>query len=351
MGQKSVAAGERLNAKSVTKFLSNYAIVILIVLMAIFVGLTRPGFLSGNNIKNLAMNASVRFIIAAGVSGCLITKGTDLSAGRIVGLSACISATLLQNVTYSARFFPDLPDFPVIGGLVISVLVCAAIGAVNGLVIAYLKVPPFIATLGMQTIVYGICQVYTGNDPQGGLKPTYTRVANGALDLIPGVENIPPLKTFLFYIPFLAIIAIVVGLFMWFLYNKTRHGKYMYAIGGNENAASVAGVNVPFTIIRIYTLAAILYGLAGFLAGAKAGGASTGFGYELEAIAACTIGGVSTNGGVGKVSGILVGVLVFETLKICLQFLNVNPAYTYIVQGVVIVVAVALDLRKYLAKK
>ena len=137
------------------------------------------------------------------------------------------------------------------------------------------------------------------------------------------------------------------------LYNSPRHGKYMYAIGGNENAASVAGVNVPFTIIRIYTLAAILYGLAGFLAGAKAGGASTatGFGYELEAIAACTIGGVSTNGGVGKVSGILVGVLVFETLKICLQFLNVNPAYTYIVQGVVIVVAVALDLRKYLAKK
>lgn len=338
MGQKSVSMGARLNRKSVTTFLSNNAIIILIILMALYVGITKDNFFSKNNFTNLAMNTSVRFIIAAGVSGCLITKGTDLSAGRMVGLSACISATLLQNVDYAARFFPNLPDFPVIGGLLISVLVCAAFGAVNGMVIAYLKVPPFIATLGMQTIIYGICQVYTGNDPQGGLKRSYTTVASGQ---------------FLGAIPYLLIIAVVVGLFMWFLYNKTRHGKYMYAIGGNENAASVAGVNVPFTIIRIYVLAAVLYGLAGFLAGAKAGGASTatGFGYELEAIAACTIGGVSTNGGVGKVSGILIGVLVFETLKICLQFLGVNPAYTYIVQGVVIVVAVALDLRKYLAKK
>ena len=112
-------------------------------------------------------------------------------------------------------------------------------------------------------------------------------------------------------------------------------------------------MNVTATLIRIYILAAVLYGLAGFLVGAKAGGASTatGFGYELEAIAACTIGGVSTNGGVGKVPGILVGVLVFELLKIILQFLSVNPYYNYIVQGLVIVIAVALDIRKYLAKK
>lgn len=140
---------------------------------------------------------------------------------------------------------------------------------------------------------------------------------------------------------------------MWVLFNKTRHGKYMYAIGGNENAAEVAGVNVSAALIRIYILAAVLYGLGGFLLGAKAGGASTatGFGYELEAIAACTIGGVSTNGGVGRVSGVLIGVLVFETLKICLQFMGVDPAITYIVQGFVIILAVALDLRKYLGKK
>ena len=146
--------------------------------------------------------------------------------------------------------------------------------------------------------------------------------------------------------------VVVVGYFL-FLYNKTRHGKYMYAIGGNENAAQVAGVNVSATLIRIYILASVMYALAGFLIGSKAGGASTatGTGYELEAIAACTIGGVSVNGGVGKVSGILIGVLVFEVLKICLQFLRFDPAYTFIAQGLVIIVAVALDLRKYLAKK
>ena len=177
----------------------------------------------------------------------------------------------------------------------------------------------------------------TDNRPMGGFKGSYSRVALGSIGPI----------------PYLAIFAVIVGAFMWFLYNKTRHGKYMYAIGGNENAAQVAGVNVTATLIRIYVLAAVLYGLAGFLVGAKAGGASTatGFGYELEAIAACTIGGVSTNGGVGKVPGILIGVLVFEILKICLQFLKVDPAYTYIAQGLVIIVAVALDLRKYLAKK
>jgi len=288
-------------------------------------------------LKNLIVNVSPRFIIACGVSGCLITKGTDLSAGRQVGLSACLAAMMLQSIDYAARALPWMPDMPWFVALLFVVAIMAIFGAVNGCVIAFLKVPPFIATLGMQTIVYGLCSVITGNDPLGGFKSSYSKVALGSLG----------------FIPYLAIFALVVGVYMWFLYNKTRHGKYMYAIGGNENAAQVAGVNVPATLIRIYILASVLYGVAGFLVGAKAGGASTatGFGYELEAIAACTIGGVSTNGGVGKVGGILIGVLVFEILKICLQFLRVDPAYTFIAQGLVIIVAVALDLRKYLAKK
>ena len=255
----------------------------------------------------------------------------------MVGLSACLSAMLLQDINYSARMLPGLPDIPVWAGLLIVLAIMAVFGAINGCVIAFLKVPPFIATLGTQTIVYGLTSVSTGNQPMGGYKEAYSNVARGSLGPV----------------PYLAIFAIVVGVFMWVLYNKTRHGKYMYAIGGNESAAEVAGVNVAASLIRIYILAAILYGLGGFLLGAKAGGASTatGFGYELEAIAACTIGGVSTNGGVGRVTGVLVGVLVFETLKICLQFMGVDPAITYIVQGVVIILAVALDLRKYLAKK
>ncbi len=333
-----------ITSKSVLNFLSSNAIIILIVLLAIGVGIFTENFFSIRNLKNLVINVSPRFIIACGVSGCLITKGTDLSAGRMVGLSACLAALMLQRVDYASRMLPWLPDIPVVGGLLAVLVICAIFGIINGCVIAFLKVPPFIATLGMQTIVYGLCSVITKNQPMGGYKEGYTKLATGEIPLPFGED---------YSIPYLALFALAVGIFMWFLYNKTRHGKYMYAIGGNESAAEVAGVNVAATLIRIYMLATILYALGGFLLGAKAGGASTatGFGYELEAIAACTIGGVSTNGGVGKISGVLIGVLVFETLKICLQFLRVDPAYTFIVQGLVIIVAVALDLRKYLAKK
>ncbi|WP_300412988.1 ABC transporter permease subunit [uncultured Oscillibacter sp.] len=328
------------DAKSVLKFVSDHAIIFLIALLAIFTWANSQNFMSKDNFGNLISNVAPRFIIACGVSGCLITKGTDLSAGRQVGLAACFAAMMQQTLDYSARVFDWMPDMHWIVALLITVAIMACFGAVNGCVIAFLKVPPFIATLGMQTLVYGICQIITGNQPIGGFKESYRALASG------NFLNDRRL-------PYLLLPALLVGLFMWFLYNKTRHGKYMYAIGGNENAAQVAGVNVSASLIRIYILAAVLYALAGFLIGSKAGGASTatGTGYELEAIAACTIGGVSVNGGVGKISGILVGVLVFEVLKICLQFLRFDPAYTFIAQGLVIIVAVALDLRKYLAKK
>ena len=329
---------DKANGFNLLKFMSDNAIILLVLALALFTGLTQDNFFKIRNFSNLFINMSPRFIIACGVSGCLITKGTDLSAGRQVGLAACLSAMMLQDITYAARMLPWFPDIPWWVALVIVMVIMGLIGAVNGCVIAFLKVPPFIATLGMQTIVYGACQIITNNQPLGGFKKSYSDVALGSVG---GV------------LPYLAIFAILVGIYFLFLYNKTRHGKYMYAIGGNESAAQVAGVNVTATIIRIYLLAGVMYGLAGFLVGAKAGGASTatGFGYELEAIAACTIGGVSANGGVGRVGGILIGVLVFEALKICLQFLGVDPAYTYIAQGLVIIIAVALDLRKYLAKK
>ena len=303
---------EKKSSFNVVKFMSDNAIILLVLLLALFTGLTSKNFFTTRNFSNLVINMSPRFIIACGVSGCLITKGTDLSAGRQVGLAACLSAMLLQSVDYSARMLPWLPDVPVWAALIAVVVVMGIIGAINGCVIAFLKVPPFIATLGMQTIVYGACQIITNNQPMGGFKSSYSNVALGSF----------------MKIPYLAFFAVAVGAYFLFLYNKTRHGKYMYAIGGNESAAQVAGVNVVATLIRIYLLAGMMYGLAGFLVGAKAGGASTatGFGYELEAIAACTIGGVSANGGVGRVSGILVGVLVFEALKICLQFLGVDPA-------------------------
>ena len=323
----------------IKKFMSNNAIIILIALLALAVGFSTDNFFSGNNLKNLIANVSPRFIIACGVSGCLITKGTDLSAGRVMGLAACLSGILMQKASYGDKFYPNLPELPLILVLVMVMLLCGLIGAVNGSVIAFLKVPPFIATLGMQTLVYGACLIYTGAIPIGGLRNDYTGLATGYV----GTRMLSNLT----------VIAIGVGLIMWFLYNKTRYGKYMYAIGGNESAAEVAGINVAASKIRIYMLAGLLYGLTGFLVCAKSGGCSvnTGMGWELEAIAGCTIGGVSVNGGVGKITGILIGVLVFEVLKIVLQFLGVESSYTYVAQGLVIIIAVALDLRKYLAKK
>ena len=330
-------ATKKLNGKAVGKWLSNNAIIMMMLAVTLIVGIIHPNFFSGTNMINLFKNVSIRYIIALGISGCLITTGNDLSAGRLAGFAACLACIFAQTEGASGKFYPNMPTLstPVVFILVIAI--CAIVGLCNGLVVSYLKVQPFIATLGMQQVVYGICLVYTGGTPIGSLNSNFTALAK---------------DTFL-AIPVLIWFALIVAVCFWFLYNKTRHGKYMYAIGGNENAAQVAGVNVTASLIRIYILASCMYALGGFLVGAKAGGASTntGNGYELEAIAACTIGGVSTNGGVGKVSGVLVGVLVFEVLKICLQFLGVDPAYTYIAQGLVIVIAVALDLRKYLAKK
>lgn len=330
-------ATKKLNGKSVKKWLSENAIIVLMLAVSLIVGIIHPNFFAVANLINLFKNVSIRYIIALGISGCLITTGNDLSAGRLAGFAACLACIFAQTEGAAGKFYPNLPTLPTPVVFILVIAICAIVGLCNGLVVSYLKVQPFIATLGMQQVVYGICLVYTGGTPIGSLNKDFTSLASNTI----------------IGIPVLIWFALIVAACFWFLYNKTRHGKYMYAIGGNENAAQVAGVNVTASLIRIYILASCMYALGGFLVGAKAGGASTntGNGYELEAIAACTIGGVSTNGGVGKVSGVLVGVLVFEVLKICLQFLGVDPAYTYIAQGLVIVIAVALDLRKYLAKK
>ena len=328
---------KQLNVKDI---LINNGIVILILLMVLFVGVTKQNFFSRSNFSNISINVACRFIIAVGVSGCLITKGTDLSAGRLVGLSACLAGTLLQKSDYSGHFeltkgFGEQNVWLI---LLICIAICCVFGLINGIVVAYLNVPAFIGTLGMQLAVYGICLVYTNATPLGGYRKAYTAIATGKL---------------FGQLPYMFIIAFVIGLIMWFVFNYTRHGKYMYAIGGNEAAAEVAGVNVKKTKIIIYVTATALYAIAGFLLGAKSGGAgvNTGNGYELEAIAACTIGGVSVNGGIGRISGVIIGVLVFEFLKTCLQFLGIDPNYQYIAQGIVIVVAIALDIRKYIAKK
>ena len=279
----------------------NYGVIIIVVLLVVYTGITSKNFLSVNNLTNILMNMSSRLVIALGIAGCIITAGCDLSAGRMIGLGGCIAGTLLQKMDYSQKFFPNMKPMNIFLALLIVMLVCALFGAVTGFFIAYLNVPPFISTMAMMEIVYGINMIYTNATPLGGYVSSYTGIASGRF----------------LGISYLIWIALLVA------------------------------------VIIIYAKAAAMYGLAGFMLGAKAGGASVqlGYGYEMEAIAACTIGGVSVSGGRGKVSSAIIGVAVFEILKAALQFLGVNSNAQWIALGIIIFVAISLDIRKYVARK
>ena len=328
---------EKTNKKQITDFLINNGVIIVMFILVIYTGLTTDNFFTSNHLLNLLVNMSSRLVIALGIAGCVITAGCDLSAGRMIGFGACISGVLLQRMDYSQKFFPNMEPMNVFLVAVIVMLICAAFGSVTGFFIAYLSVPPFIATLAMMEIVYGINMIFTNATPLGGYVSNYTNVASGKF----------------LGISYLIWIAIIVAAITWFIFNMTRHGKYMYAVGGNPQAAEVAGVPVKTTLILIYMKAAAMYGLAGFMLGAKAGGASVnlGLGYEMEAIAACTIGGVSVTGGRGRVTSAIVGVTVFELLKLALQYLGMDANAQWIAIGIVIFIAISLDIRKYIAKK
>ncbi|MDI9490826.1 MAG: beta-methylgalactoside transporter [Clostridiaceae bacterium] len=323
-------------------FLVNNALVLVAVVMVIFTALFADNFLTFNNLKNIIANTSLRAVIALGVSGCLIIRGTDLSAGRVVGITSVLSALMLQRPDAASEIlYPGLAGSPIIAALAASMTLGLVFGLINGMIVALLKVPAFIATLGTQIAIYGLNMLLSQNVPIGSLNQNYADFGRSGLQLGPLV------------LPWLFFVAALVSLFMHVLYKRTTHGKYMYAIGGNEIAAEVSGVNTSKTKIMIFALAGALYGLAGFLLTAKTGSSAVGAGtgYELEAIAAATIGGVSTAGGIGTVPGVFLGVLVFELLKACLQFLGVPPEFTNIFQGLVIVAAVALDIRKTMRKK
>ncbi len=327
----------KTNQQKLKNFLINNGVIIVMFILVIYTGFTADNFFTSGNLMNILMNMSARLVIALGIAGCVITAGCDLSAGRMIGFGGCISGILLQRIDYSGKFFPDMEPLNVFVVALIVMFICGAFGSVTGFFIAFLNVPPFIATLAMMEIVYGLCMIFTKATPIGGYVKEYTNVANGKF----------------LGINYLIWIALIVALISWFIFNMTRHGKYMYAIGGNPQAAEVAGVPVKLTLVLIYMKAAAMYGLAGFMLGAKAGGASValGYGYEMEAIAACTIGGVSVTGGRGKVSSAVIGVAVFELLKVALQYLGVDANAQYIAIGIVIFVAISLDIRKYIAKK
>ena len=334
------------DGKRISAFLMNNAIYIILLALLVAIVAISPDFVSIINVRNILAQASTRVIIALGVAGILITQGTDLSAGRLVGLTAVVSASMLQATEYAYRMYPGLPKLPIIVPILVCVAVGVVFGLVNGTAVAVFKVPPFIATLGMMVIVYGITSIYFdrppyGAQPIGGLDPDFMEFAQGFFFK----GN--------FALPYLVVYAIATAVVMWVVWNKTRLGKNMYAIGGNPEAAVVSGVNVVKTLLVIYAIAGALYGFAGTLEAARIGSATnnTGNMYELDAIAAAVVGGVSTSGGIGTVPGVVTGVLIFQVINYGLNFIGVNPYVQYIVKGLIIITAVAIDIRKYIKRK
>jgi len=323
------------------ELLINNAIYIVVAAIILFIVIKEPSFVSIRVFRNILTQSSVRLILAYGVAGIIILQGTDLSLGRLVGFAAVVSGSLLQRADYANRFYPDMQALPLFVPLLAAMAVTILLSAINGWVVAQFKIHPFLATMGMMITAYGILSIYfasgaPGPQPIGGFDNRYTEFVIGTTL---GVPN-------------LVIYAALTSVVIWILWNKTTFGKNMYAVGGNPEAAKVSGVNVMITTILVYILAGALYGVGGFLEAARIGSANngTGFGYELDAIAACVVGGISFSGGIGKVSGAIVGVLMFTIISYGMTFMGLDMYYQYIIKGIIIVAAVSLDTKKYLKK-
>ncbi len=336
-----------LNAEKVKETLLNYALYIILVVMLLVVVCIEPRFISLRNITNILSQASTRGIIALGVAGIIIIGGTDLSAGRILGCCAAISASLLQSVDYASRYYPQITEpLPLIVPLLITIAVAVIFCLFNGFGVAFLHMHAFIVSLGTQLIAYGSCCIYIENQANGAqplstLDERYKDIVKGSLEI--GSVEIP-------YLIFYFLLCAVVVYIIW---NHTVLGKNMYAIGGNIEAATVSGINIKLNIMLIFLIAGICYGIASFLEAARIGSVTTnvGLNYEFDAISGCVIGGVSWSGGIGTVPGVILGVILLQTINYSLTFLDVNPYLQYIIKGFLIVLAVAIDVRKYLAKK
>ena len=333
--------------RMISDLLFNNAMYIIIAIAIIYIAIRVPAFLSVSSIVNIISLTAAKLPIALGIGGAIVLTGTDISAGRCVGLTACISASLLQMTTYANKIFPNLGVMPLWLVLLVVIAVGALIGLVNGFFVAKFKLHPFIVTLSTQLIVFGIVLMYLmigGNNGQtlSGLDPSYTEFVRGTLFTIGGVA-VPK------YVLYSAVLTAV----MWFIWNKTKFGKNMFAVGSNEEAANVSGVNVFWTIVLVFVLAGAMYGITGFIEGARIAScsANTGLNYESDAIAACVIGGVSFVGGTGKISGIVIGVLLLQIIFAGLNFLSVSANMLYIIKGLIILIACAIDMRKYLARR
>ena len=307
-------------------------LVTFIVLVIALALLTDGASLSIDSLRNLAVAESVRAFAALGVGMIIITRGIDLSVGAVVCLVASVTASFAQNPDYRAAIYPGV-EFPLWLPIVAGIATGAAFGLFNGLLVACAKLPPFIATLGSMSVAFGCQLIYTRANVVGSLKESFKIIGQGTLGPIP---NLP-------------LFVVIAALVVWFILRHTRQGTNMYAIGGNPVAARVSGINVTKELILVYLYGGILYGIAGVLLASRLGlsNALTGRGMELDAIAAVTIGGVSQSGGIGTMSGMLLGVLTLGIINYGMTYLGVDSYFQLLIKGFIIIGAVYFDMKKY----
>ena len=305
---------------------------ILMVLVGLALGFELLGWifvrqsflLNEQRLVVMILQVSVIGIIAIGVTQVIITGGIDLSSGSVVALTAMVAASLAQSGDAARPVYPSLTDLPVIVPVVAGLAVGAAAGLVNGTLIARTAIPPFIATLGVMVSARGLARWYTRGQPVSMLTDAYADIGSGAVPVI---------------------IFLATAVIFHVALRYTRYGKFTYAIGANPQAARVAGINVPRHLTLVYTIAGILSGLAGIVTSARAESGQAGMGmmYELDAIAAAVIGGASLSGGIGRITGTVIGTLILGVVTSGFTFLRIDAYYQEIVKGGIIVAAVIAD--------
>ena len=310
-------------------FVGKYPIYFVLLIMVIVMSILSDVFFTPVNITNILVSEAGRGVLALAVGLVIITGGMDLSIASIAACASVIATSLVQKADYAQKLYPSIPCLSAWVALLAGLGVGFLIGAFNGAVVTFCRVPPFIATLGGTTIATGIALTYTKAHTVPMVSDEFRKI---------GQLTVGPVPIIVLYFVALAIVA-------WVLLNKTRFGKRLYAIGGNVNAATVAGVNVKLNTWLVYVWSGVLSAFVGVFLAARsgAGNPSMADGYELDAIAAVVVGGVSTTGGVGTISGIIVGVLLLGVLNNGFLLLGVSPYLQQIIKGFIIVGAVAFD--------
>lgn len=331
-------------------FLLKNGLYIAIILVFIFLCIITPIKKNGlqlftvNNILSIMQQASPRMFLALGVSGLIMLAGTDLSVGRMVGMGMTTATIIMHNGPNTGSVFGHVFDFSTmpVGGrillaLVVCVVLCTMFTTIAGFFAAKFKMHPFISTMANMLVIFGLVTYSTKGVSFGGIEQS-----------IPG-KIIPKAGGF----PTIILWAVAAVVIVWFIWNKTKFGKNLYAVGGNPEAASVSGISVFKVTLGAFIMAGILYGFGSWLECIRmigSGSAAYGQGWEMDAIAACVVGGVSFTGGIGKISGVVVGVLIFTALTYSLTILGIDTNLQFVFSGIIILIAVTLDCLKYVRK-